>query len=60
MLVEQEPTLASMPCWNVLKTGANVFIQNYVEVMRRQRPYMVQKEVKKSGPKHINIKMIKF
>jgi len=42
------------------KDRSNVFIQNYVEVMRRQRPYMVQKEVKKSGPKHINIKMIKF
>ncbi|XP_067028426.1 receptor-type tyrosine-protein phosphatase S-like isoform X2 [Acropora muricata] len=26
------------------KDRGNVFIQNYVEVMRRQRPYMVQKE----------------
>ena len=42
------------------KDRGNVFIQNYVEVMRRQRPYMVQKEVKKSSPKDINIEMIKF
>ena len=42
------------------KDRGNVFIQNYVEVMRRQRPYMVQKEVKKSGPEHFNMKMIKF
>lgn len=36
------------------KDRGNVFVQNYVEVMRRQRPYMVQKEVKKNGPKYIN------
>ena len=29
------------------KEKKSVFIQNYVEVMRRCRPYMVQKEVSK-------------
>ena len=30
----------------------SVFIQNYVEVMRKFRPYMVQKEVSKQLEKH--------